>query len=148
MGMRRFYITAVLLVAAFGLVATATFAAMSPKESVGEQWRVAVEHSKLAQKADGMKGVQQHLQHIMNCLEGRGGGMFDASQGNPCEGKGNGMMVDAKSAGEKKYTAAMTWMELSGDVATVGMKAKTAAKAKAAAWARQMVLEQTGAVLR
>ncbi|MGQ0568128.1 MAG: hypothetical protein ACT4P5_01155, partial [Armatimonadota bacterium] len=70
------------------------------------------------------------------------------SQGNPCEGKGSGMMVDAKSAGDKKYTAAMTWMELSGDVATLGMKAKTADKAKAAAWATQIVLEHTGAQLK
>jgi hypothetical protein len=148
MGMRKF-MTAGLLVVAVSLIAGATFVqgAMGPGENIGEQWKIAMQHAKLAQNYSNTKEIQMHLQHVINCLEGKGGGAFEGATGNPCEGKGTGMMADAKTAGGK-YMTNMHWMQLSDSVAMLGRKATTADMAKAAAWATEKVLEQTGSVLK
>jgi hypothetical protein len=146
MGMRKI-LTGIMLVAAVGLVATATYAQGGAMERVGDQWKIAMEHSKLAQKYSNTKEIQQHLQHVINCIEGKGGGMFDASQGHPCEGKGTGMMADAKAAGGKAMKGTV-WMDMAGQVAAIGMKAKSADTAKAAAWMTEQALQQAGNAIR
>lgn len=143
----RTLMTTGLLIVAVGLISTATFAQGMSKEHVMEEWKIAMQHAKLAQSATSMKDAQRHLQQAINCLEGPGGGAFEGASGNPCEGKGNGMMADAKTAGGK-YMKNMHWMQLSGSVAQLGRKAMTPEMVKAAAWATEKVLEQTGNQLR
>lgn len=143
----RTLMTAGLLIVAVGLISTATFAQGMSKEHVMEEWKIAMQHAKLAQKYSNVKEIQQHLQHVINCVEGPGGGAFEGASGNPCEGKGKGMMVDAKAAGGKHMKNAH-WMELTGSVAQLGRKAMTPEMAKAAAWATEKLLEQTGNQLR
>jgi len=148
MGMRKRLLAIALVIGAVGLVTTVSLAAMNPIESMKEEWKIALQHSKLAQNYSTMDVVQQHLQHVINCIEGPKGGMYSEAAGNPCEGKGNGMMVDAKAAGGKA-AAAMVWMEVSGDVAaSIGMKAKSVDKAKAAAWVTMIVLDHAGTLLK
>ena len=149
MSMRKL-MTAGLLVVAVSLIAGATFvqgAAMGPGENIGEQWKVAMQETQAAQKATDLKDVQRHVQRAINCIVGIGGPGFEGGSGNPCEGKGTGMMGDAKKAGGK-YMQNMHWMDLSGSVAQISRKATTVEMAKAAAWATEKVLEQTGSVLK
>ena len=147
MRMRKPYLALGLLVAALGLVATVTFAASEIENKVLDQWKTAVQHSKFTQDYSAMKEVQSHLQHVVNCIEGPKGLEYDGGVGNPCQGKGTGMMNDAKAAGSK-YAQAAPKMELANDVAISGLKAKTVEKAKAAGWASQLILEQVGASLK
>jgi hypothetical protein len=142
----RTLMAAGLLLVAVGLISTATFAQGSDK-NVNEEWKIALEHAKLAQNSSTAKGVQQHLQHVINCVEGANGSGFEAGPGNPCQGKGNGMMVDAKAAGGK-YMQKMHWMQLTSSVAQLCRKATTAEMAKAAAWTTEQVLQQTGKEFR
>ena len=148
MSMRTRSLTFALLVGAIALVGTITFAAnMTPEASVGEQWKYALDQSKAAQKATGMNDVKTGMQRVINCLEGPQGPNHDSAVSDKCSSMGKGMMVDAKAAGGK-YVKAMPWFELTTDIALVGKKATTTEKAKAAAWATQIVLEQVGGMLR
>jgi hypothetical protein len=147
MSMRHFVMSGLLIVAVAFIGTTSYAASGNALEQVGEQWKIAVQHVKLAQNYSNVKEIQQHMQHVINCLEGATGAGFEGGAGNPCEGKGTGMMVNAKTAGGMAMKN-MHWMQLSTDVAMLGRKATTADMAKAAAWATQKVLEQTGAVLR
>jgi hypothetical protein len=108
--------------------------------ATSEQLKIAIQHAGLAQSAGTVQGVRQHLQHVVNCIEGPRGSMFAAGAGNPCEGKGNGAMADAKAAGGKMANAA-PWLELANEVAVIGIKAGGLSKAKAAAWTTHAVLE-------
>lgn len=49
--------------------------------------------------------------------------------------KGNGLLADAKAAGGKR-TGAVPWIELANDIAAIGLKAESVAKAKAAGMGR------------
>lgn len=61
------------------------------------QLRTAIQHSKeLAAGAAALSGIQTHLQHVVNCLEGSGGRNFKAAAGHPCQGMGNGFLNDAR----------------------------------------------------
>ena len=104
------------------------------------QMKTAIAHAKFAQQYDSAKTVKEHLQHVVNCIEGSKGAMFKAMGGNPCEGQGKGLLADAKGAGDK-YASAVPWIELANDNAAIGLKATTLAKAKAAGWAAQQTLE-------
>jgi len=54
-------------------------------------------HALMAQNAKTLKQTKQHLQHVLNCLEGRSGANYDADAGNPCKGKGQGAIPDSTS---------------------------------------------------
>lgn len=131
-----------LLIAALSLAATVVFA-QGIEGKVFAQWKTSVQHSKFSQDYNGMKEITSHLQHTVNCLEGPAGPGFEGGAGNPCQGQGSGMIVDAKQAGGK-YAAAAPWMEAADTLAKAGLKAKTPEAAKAYGNATQTVLEQIG----
>ena len=61
--------------------------------------KTATFHSgELAQKVNTIAGVQLHLHHVINCLEGTNGPDYLASVGYPCQGQGNGIIPDLKVA--------------------------------------------------
>ncbi len=127
------------LVAAL-VVATAAFAA-EVGMMAASQMKTAIDRAKLAQKGADLKSVKESLQEVVNCIEGPKGAMFKAMDAmGKAQCKGNGLLADAKGAGGK-YTAAVPWIELANDIAAVGLKAETTAKAKAAGWAAQATLE-------
>jgi hypothetical protein len=105
--------------------------------AVGEQLKVAVQHAGLAQSATALAGVRTHLQHVVNCLEGSGGGMFKAAGGNPCQGKGGGILPDAASA---KLSRVLTEARAALSAATAGLKATELAAAKTRAAAAHAAL--------
>ena len=146
MGMRRHYLVAGLLVAALALVATVVLAG-TPEVQVLDQWKTTVQHSKFSQDYSNMKEITSHLQHVVNCIEGAVGPGFEGGAGNPCQGQGNGMIVDAKKAGGK-FTQTVGWMEVADNLAKSGKRATSADAAKAYGAATQAVLEHVGAVLR
>ena len=75
-------------------------AAQTP--DAGKEVSTAANHAGLAAKAGDLKGVQMHLQHVVNCLVGPKDSSFNASGGNPCNGQGNGAIADTSDAAKKK----------------------------------------------
>jgi len=74
-------------------------AAQEAVSAIKTELRTATFHAReLAQKADAMTGVQLHLQHTINCLEGPAGMHFKAAAGYPCQGQGNGIVPDLRAA--------------------------------------------------
>ena len=130
-----------LIVAGFiamaGLVTTASFGA-DMGMMAATQLKTAVGQAKAAQKAASLSVVKEHLQTIVNCIEGPKGAMFKAMGTNPCQG--NGLLADAKDAGGR-YAQVTPWVELANENAAAGLKATTIEKAKAAGWAVQNLLE-------
>lgn len=127
------------LVAALG-VATAALAA-DMGMMAASQMKTAIDRAKLAQKGDSLKAVKESLQEVVNCIEGPKGAMFKAMDAmGKAQCKGNGLLADAKDAGSK-WAGALPWIELANDIAAVGLKAESTAKAKAAGWAAQATLE-------
>jgi hypothetical protein len=107
----------------------------------GSQMKVAIDRAKLAQKADSLQAVKENLQELVNCIEGPKGSMFKAMDAmGKAQCKGNGLLADAKGAGGK-WSGTLPWIELANEIAGVGLKAESVAKARAAAWAAQATLE-------
>ena len=136
-GMRGHVLTAA-LAAVVALVAPASFAADMGMMAAA-QMKTAIEQAKAAQRAGSLAVVKEHLQTIVNCIEGPKGAMFKAMGSNPCQG--NGLLADAKDAGGK-YAQVIPWVELANENAAAGLKATTIEKAKAAGYAVQSLLER------
>lgn len=149
MGMRTTWLNQ--LVAAFGLIAALGLGgSVAFSAEVGmlaaHQLQTALDQSKLAQEANTLATVKVNLQHVINCIEGPKGAMFNAGGGNPCQGQGNGILADMKESGSQ-YADAIPWVETAGEIAEVGLHADTVARARAAAWATHATLEHLGMMM-
>ncbi len=139
MGMRSRMLAVAGLVVVLAVGTAGAFAAEMGMMAA-TQMKTAITHARFAQQYDGIKTVKEHLQHVVNCIEGPKGGMFKAMGGNPCQGQGNGLLADARGAGGK-YAGAVPWIEMANDIAAAGLKSATLGKTKAAGWAAQQTLE-------
>jgi hypothetical protein len=61
----------------------------------------AAAHAGMAAGADNFKTLHFHMQHTLNCLEGKTGADFNAGPGNPCDDMGNGAIQDSAPAARK-----------------------------------------------
>ena len=61
--------------------------------------KTAVTHSGFAASYTAVAEVEQHLHHVVNCLEGANGKNYNKDAGNPCMGQGNGILPDLKDSG-------------------------------------------------
>lgn len=80
-----------------------TFAALASVISLGaafaagdaaRQIATAETHAQMASATKDIKMVHAHLQHVINCLVGAKGKLFDAKAENPCQGMGDGALND------------------------------------------------------
>jgi hypothetical protein len=143
MDMRR-RVTAVSTAAVvIALVVGAAFAA-DMSMAAETQLKGAISEAKAAQAAGTLKDAREHLQSVINCIEGPKGAMFRKMAGammSPCEGKGNGLLADAKASGGR-WGGALPWIELANTNAAAGVKAMSLAKARASGAAAQFLLER------
>ena len=84
-----------------GLVALPAFA------DAVQEINTAAAHAGMAAGADTPKTVHFHIQHTLNCLEGKTGADFNAAPGNPCDDMGNGAIPDSKPADQKSLKDAV-----------------------------------------
>jgi hypothetical protein len=70
-------------------------------DSIPDTYQTAIIHAEYASEGTTLKEVQLHLHHVLNCLEGKAGKDFDASFGNPCQGKG---ALEALKKGTANWT--------------------------------------------
>jgi hypothetical protein len=145
MAVRRQVAAATGLVVLLMVAAVAAFAA-DMAMSAETQLKGAIAEAKAAQAAGSLQDAQAHLQSVVNCIEGPSGMMYkkvtmSGGMMSACEGKGNGLLNDAKASGAK-WTGTVPYIELANDNAAAGLKATALAKARAAGWAAQSLLEQ------
>ncbi|MGH8283254.1 MAG: hypothetical protein ACRESE_05355 [Gammaproteobacteria bacterium] len=76
------------------LAATLGFAANNSSQEIS----TAAVHAHLAASAPNVATVHLHLHHVINCLVGTKGKLFDADAGNPCKGMGDGALNDLGNA--------------------------------------------------
>ncbi len=98
---------------------------------VKTQIKTAITHAGFAASGTALGYVQQHLGHVLNCIEGPKGKNFNASWGNVCDGQGSGILVDLKAA--PGGTAVMPDAEKADNLAVTGLKTKNLDEAKKAA---------------
>lgn len=103
----------------------------APAADVKTQLGTAVTHAGFAADGTSLGYVQQHLGHVLNCVEGTKGKNFNQSWGHVCQGQGNGILVDLKTA--SGGAAFMLVAEAAGGLALDGVKSKDLTEAKAAA---------------
>ena len=53
-----------------------------------DPFQTAMKHAELAVNAKSVIEIQMHLHHALNCLEGKSGKDYNASFGDPCNGRG------------------------------------------------------------
>ncbi len=95
------------------------------------QAKVAATHAGYAAEGGTMSSAREHLGHALACIEGPKGKNVNAASDNPCQGMGNGVLVDLQrgNAGLSLIQKAKT-----ADAAAVaGMKKSTLPQIKAAA---------------
>jgi len=109
------------------------------------QLRTAIQHAKeLGATSSALSGVQTHLQHTINCLEGPRGKNFNAQAGNPCQGQGTGFLNDAKDKAGAVFLA-----QHADALAVDALKsAKDVATAQAAARSVAAILEEAMKLLK
>ncbi len=86
------------------------------------QLRTAIDHAKNSAGSATMNAAVPHLGHVLNCIEGTKGKNFNASWGHVCQGQGDGILVDIKSA--KNADSVMLVLESADSLAVSGVKAK------------------------
>jgi hypothetical protein len=107
--------------------------------------KTAVTHAGFAAKYETMKEVALHLHHALNCLVGPQDKLFNAAAGNPCQGQGNGFLIDQKAAkgeGNQYYDA---WW--AAQIAGQALASDNLGAAKAAARIVNMVLDNVAKTL-
>lgn len=87
------YLPALLLACLLPLTASAA----DSDTPVSKQIATATAHAGMALVANDLKMAHLHLHHVVNCLVGPSGKSFDAKAGNPCDGMGQGAIIDGKN---------------------------------------------------
>ncbi|MGQ0550066.1 MAG: hypothetical protein ACT4PY_10420 [Armatimonadota bacterium] len=113
-------------------------ATVAPGGGVKVQLKTAITHAGFAAAGDSAGYVRQHLGHALNCIEGPNGKNFNRAWGHVCQGQGNGILQDLRSApGGATFTIVI---EHADSLAAAGVTRNDLAEAKAAAKATQALL--------
>jgi len=102
----KIWMSVVLLVAAV-LTLPPVARSQDPVAAARAQLTTARFHAgELAQRGTAVAATQRHLRHVVNCLQGPQGKNFTAAAGNPCQGQGNGAIVDLQAASASGHAGA------------------------------------------
>jgi hypothetical protein len=85
------------------------------------QLRTGIEHARNAAGSGATAAAVSHLGHVLNCIEGTRGKNFNASWGHVCQGQGDGIVNDIKSA--RNAGNFMLVLESADSLAASGVKA-------------------------
>ena len=105
--------------------------AQSQAADAQAQLKTAITHAGFAGGGDTLAYVQQHLGHVLNCIEGTKGKNFNQSWGHVCQGQGNGILVDLKA--QSRSGALMLLAQHADALAVEGEKTRELAEARMAA---------------
>lgn len=88
----------------------------------GTQLKTAIEHAKNAAGSNTINTAVTHLGHVLNCIEGTKGKNFNSAWGHVCQGQGDGIMADIKSA--KNADDVMLVLDAADSLALAGVRSK------------------------
>lgn len=94
------------------------------KTAIFHAGELAVRGVRGPQATDSASATRLHLQHVINCIEGTDGKDFKAAAGYPCDGQGNGILVDlnaAEAAGVKGAARASIYVKAGLHVALMAV---------------------------
>ena len=94
-------------ISTLGLCVCTTLLALPAYADAVQEVNTAAAHAGMAAGADTTKTLHFHIQHTLNCLEGKSGPDFNAGPGNPCDDMGNGAIPDSKPADQKSLKEAV-----------------------------------------
>lgn len=95
------------------------------------QLKTAIDHAKNSAGSNTVNTAVTHLGHVLNCIEGTKGKNFNASWDHVCQGQGDGILTDIKSA--KNANAVTLVLDAANDLAVAGVKARDLAAVQYAA---------------
>lgn len=127
-------LTAIAAIAAMSVLASAFAAGDAAK-----QIATAEVHAQMAASVKDINMVHAHLHHVINCLVGPKGKLFDSKAEDPCQGMGDGAINDL--ADSPKLHAKL---EMAVEHAERGIKSTSYKKAHAAAVRVEALLKQAG----
>lgn len=108
------------------MLLTGAAGAESNADAAKKQLQTAYFHaSELAQRGTAIAATLQHMQHVMNCLEGTRGKNFRAGPGNPCQGQGSGILnnlMDAQAAGANGAARALRYAKVAQNMTATVLK--------------------------
>ncbi len=105
--------------------------AQPTREAFDAQVETAVQHAGFSRQAEDFESARRHLGHVLNCIVGEDGEGFDAGWGHPCDGLGQGIVVDAEAHPDHAdLTAVLRAVET---LAREGVEAETVGGVRAAA---------------
>ena len=105
--------------------------------------KTAVTHAGFAASYTAVAEVEQHLHHVVNCLEGENGKNYHKASGNPCMGQSKGILADLKASGMAGAHAS-PYAEVADQVALWGIQQtmnKDVGRAQAAAMVAKDALQ-------
>lgn len=97
-------------------------------------------HAQMAATVKDINMVHAHLHHVLNCLVGPKGKLFDSSAEDPCKGMGDGALNDLGNSPKVRAK-----LEMAIKHAERGTRETSYKKAHAAALKAEALLKQAGA---
>lgn len=86
------------IAAALAIVTASVTGALAQTPNLQQELRTAITHAGFAANGQALNYVRTHLGHTLNCLQGPSGAQFNRAIGHVCQGQGNGILADLKSA--------------------------------------------------
>jgi hypothetical protein len=111
----------VLGIAVLALLPVSTTQGADMMMATSNALKTASTHAGFAASYTTVAEVEQHLHHVVNCLEGENGKNYNKAAGNPCMGQGTGILVDLKGSG-MAGAHAVPYAEIADQVALWGIQ--------------------------
>ena len=97
-------------------------------------FKTAQTHATNAARAETLRDSLWHLGHVVNCMEGPRGTHYDATNANPCQGQGTGILPDLEAmSGQTGASSALDTVRKADTLALETLKLTDLAKVKAGA---------------
>jgi hypothetical protein len=105
-----------------------------PAAGLVAAFKTAQVHATNAARAETLRDSLWHLGHVVNCMEGARGTHYDASNANPCQGQGTGIIPDLEAmSGQMGAPSALDAVRKADALALETLKLTDLAQVKAGA---------------
>lgn len=105
-----------------------------PAAGLVAAFKTAQTHATNAARAETLRDSLWHLGHVVNCMEGPRGTHYDATNANPCQGQGTGIIPDLEAmSGQIGASSALDTVHKADALALETLKLTDLAQVKAGA---------------
>jgi len=105
-----------------------------PAAGLVTAFKTAQTHATNSARAETLRDSLWHLGHVVNCMEGPRGSHYDATNANPCQGQGTGIIPDLEAmSGQAGASSALDTVRKADTLALETLKLTDLPKVKAGA---------------